>query len=45
MRAKNETGARWLPVPVADFGKWQALLLEESVGRTSAVLASLFDHL
>lgn len=38
MTARNVTGARWLPVPVANFGKWQALLLEESADRVGAVL-------
>jgi hypothetical protein len=39
MTVRNETGARWLPLPVADFGKWQACLLEESADRLGAVLA------
>ena len=40
MTARNETGTRWLPVPIADFEKWQTGLLEESARRLGAVLAS-----
>ena len=39
MTARNVTGARWLPVPVTDFGKWQTLLLEEAARRTGVVLS------
>jgi len=39
MTVRNESGARWLPVPVGDFGKWQACLLEGAAGRLGAVLA------
>jgi hypothetical protein len=39
MTAANDPGARWLPVPVPDFQKWQAGLLEESARRLGVVLA------
>lgn len=39
MTARNGTGTRWLPVPIADFEKWQTGLLEESARRLGAVLA------
>ena len=39
MTARNETGARWLPVRIEDFEKWQEELLEESASRLGAVLA------
>ena len=29
MIIRNESGARWLPVRIGDFEKWQAGLLEE----------------
>jgi hypothetical protein len=38
MIIRNESGARWLPVRIADFEKWQASLLEESARRVGAVL-------
>jgi hypothetical protein len=38
MIIRNESGARWLPVRIADFEKWQASLLEESARRLGAVL-------
>jgi hypothetical protein len=38
MIIRNESGARWLPVRIGDFGKWQASLLEESARRLGAVL-------
>ena len=38
MLVRNESGARWLPVRVGDFEKWQATLLEESARRLGAVL-------
>jgi hypothetical protein len=39
MTARNQTGTRWLPIPIADFEKWQTGLLEESADRVGAVLA------
>jgi hypothetical protein len=38
MLVRNESGARWLPVRINDFGKWQADLLEESAERVGGVL-------
>jgi hypothetical protein len=38
MIIRNESGARWLPVRIGDFEKWQASLLEESASRVGAVL-------
>lgn len=38
MIIRNEPGARWLPVRVDDFDKWQAGLLEESARRLGGVL-------
>jgi hypothetical protein len=38
MIIRNESGARWLPARIGDFGKWQASLLEESARRLGAVL-------
>jgi hypothetical protein len=37
MIIRNESGARWLPVRIGDFGGWQAGLLEESARRVGAV--------
>src|SRR5690348_1808666 len=39
MSARKQPGARWLPVRIADFGRWQASLLEESGRRLGAVMA------
>ncbi len=39
MATRNDPGARWLPVPVPDFEKWQAGLLEEAARRLGVVLA------
>jgi hypothetical protein len=39
MLVSNRSGARWLPVRVPDFAKWQASLLEESAERLGGVLA------
>jgi hypothetical protein len=38
MIIRNESGARWLPARIGDFGKWQTSLLEESARRLGAVL-------
>lgn len=38
MIIRNESGARWMPVRIGDFEKWQASLLEESARRLGAVL-------
>jgi hypothetical protein len=38
MIIRNESGARWLPVRICDFERWQASLLEESAKRLGAVL-------
>lgn len=38
MIIRTESGARWLPVRIADFETWQASLLEESATRLGAVL-------
>ncbi|HET7015793.1 MAG TPA: hypothetical protein VFI65_17870 [Streptosporangiaceae bacterium] len=38
MIIRNESGARWLPVRIGDFERWQAGLLEESARRVGAVL-------
>ena len=38
MIIRNDSGARWLPVRIGDFEKWQAGLLEESARRVGAVL-------
>jgi hypothetical protein len=37
MIIRNESGARWLPTRIGDFGKWQVSLLEESARRLGAV--------
>jgi len=39
MRISRESGARWLPVRIGDFEKWQSGLLEESARRLGAVLS------
>jgi hypothetical protein len=39
MVVRNESGARWLPVRIDDFEKWQVGLLEESARRVGGVLA------
>jgi hypothetical protein len=38
MIIRNVSGARWLPVRIGDFERWQAGLLEESARRLGAVL-------
>jgi len=38
MIIRNESGARWLPARIGNFGKWQTSLLEESARRLGAVL-------
>ena len=38
MIIRNESGARWLPVRIDDFEKWQSSLLEESARRLGARL-------
>jgi hypothetical protein len=40
MRITRESGARWLPVRIGDFEKWQSGLLEESARLLGAVLDS-----
>ena len=38
MIIRNESGTRWLPTRITDFGKWQASLLEESAKRLDAAV-------
>ncbi len=38
MIIRNVSGARWLPVRIGDFERWQASLLEESARRLGALL-------